>query len=88
MWCTWTGRRETKAEPVEGKHQLYSFLTCEPNAVVEPIHPKAKHVILTTAEEMDVWMRAEWSEASGLQRPLPDDTLQFVAKGERKDPAA
>ncbi|MGX1306214.1 putative SOS response-associated peptidase YedK [Amorphus suaedae] len=53
MWCTWTGARRTEAEPVQGEHQLYSFPTCAPNALVAPIHPKAMPVILTTAEEMD-----------------------------------
>jgi putative SOS response-associated peptidase YedK len=35
------------------------FLTTSPNAIVEPIHPKAMPLILTTDEERDVWMRAE-----------------------------
>jgi putative SOS response-associated peptidase YedK len=36
---------------VPGHHVVYGFLTTAPNAVVEPIHPKAD-------EERDVWMRA------------------------------
>jgi hypothetical protein len=34
--------------PIPGPHLVYGFPTTAPNAVVEPIHPKAISVILTT----------------------------------------
>jgi putative SOS response-associated peptidase YedK len=81
----WTGVRGTKAEPAEGEHLLYSFLTSEPNGVVEAIHPKAMPVILTTPEEYESWLSAPADEAL-RQRPLPDDMLEIVAEGSRSDP--
>jgi putative SOS response-associated peptidase YedK len=86
LWCTWHGVRGTKKASEEGKHLLYAFLTTMSNNVVRPVHAKAMPVILTTPEEWDLWLSAEPQEALKMQRPLPDDALKIVARGEKEDP--
>lgn len=88
VWCSWTGKRGTKSNPIDGEHLLFGFLMTDANAVVKPIHPKAMPVILTTEGEIEQWMTAPAPEALELQRPLPDDVLQIVARGEREDDMA
>lgn len=82
IWTTWTGERGSIKTPRGGDHQLYGFLTCDPNGIVAPIHPKAMPVILTTADEIDLWLSAPWEEAKTLQRPLPDNQLILLPTGE------
>jgi putative SOS response-associated peptidase YedK len=84
---TWHGRRGTKANPVEGEHQLFGFLTTESNAEVGAIHPKAMPVILTQSNEIEAWLTLPTADALKLQKPLPDGALKIVARGEKQDGA-
>ena len=84
LWTPWRGVRGPKSAPVEGEHELFGFLTTEANAIVAPIHPKAMPVILTKPRKPTL-ARGGHGRALKLQRPLPDDALRIVAKGEKED---
>lgn len=74
-----------KVKEGETTNDIFAFLTTEPNDIVGAYHPKAMPVILTTEEEIETWMTATPAEALALQRPLPDQILQVVARGAKKD---
>ncbi len=42
-------------------------------------------MILTTPTEFERWLEADTVNAVELQRPLPDNALRIVAKGEKED---
>ncbi len=83
IWTNWTCVRKVKEG--ETTNDLFGFLTTEPNDIVEPIHPKAMPVILTTPRQIEAWLTAPSEEALKLQRPLPEGQLRIVARGEKKD---
>jgi putative SOS response-associated peptidase YedK len=87
IWTTWHGKRGTKANPVEGEHQLFGFLTTDANAEVEAIHPKAMPVIFTESGQIEKWLTTPLPEALALQTPLPDGALKIVARGAKEDGA-
>ena len=70
----WTSVRKLKEGPVTT--DLCGFLTCEPNAEVGAVHPKAMPVVLTDPDEFEMWMTAPWEIAAELQRPLPGGALE------------
>lgn len=78
IWTPWHGTRGSMKTPRTGTHEIFAFLTCEPNGEVRAVHPKAMPVILTRKEEIEIWMTADWGRARDLQRPMADGALQIV----------
>ena len=83
IWTRWTSVRKVKEG--ETTNDLFAFLTTDANADLGTIHPKAMPVILTTPDEIDIWLTAPRQEALQLQHPLPDGLLSIVARGGRQD---
>lgn len=76
FWTPWKGVQ--KVRDGEREFELYGFLTTSPNEIVSPIHQKAMLAILTTQEEVDLWLTGEWDAVKHLQRPLPGNMLVVV----------
>lgn len=52
----------------------YTFLTCEPNALVAPLHPKAMPVVLEPAL-CEEWLSTDYSGACAMALPFPADRM-------------
>ena len=57
----------------EGRNR-FAFLTCEPNPLVAPLHPKAMPVILQP-EDYDRWLDGEAADACSLAQPFPSQLM-------------
>lgn len=55
--------------------------------MVEPIHPKAMPVTMTTDEEREVWIHAPWTRQRRYNG-LRDDALRIVMRGAEKEDRA
>lgn len=54
--------------------KVFAFLTCEPNPLVAPLHPKAMPVILQETD-YQAWLTAQWEEAKALVTPYPSQLM-------------
>lgn len=64
---------QSKADDM-GPQKVFAFLTCAPNPLVAPLHPKAMPVILQEAD-YDAWLTADWAEAAQLAVPFPSQMM-------------
>lgn len=61
--------------PLDGGAKSYAFLTCEPNSLVAPVHPKAMPVILHQEDEQR-WLKGE---SGDLVAPFPSQLMTMDA---------
>ena len=83
IWRSFKGRLKADEDPVE--LQTYAFLTTLPNSVVRPVHPSRMPVMLSSADEMDMWLEGTPEEAFALARPFADDGMAIIQAGASKE---
>jgi putative SOS response-associated peptidase YedK len=52
----------------------FTMVTCDPNELVAPIHPKAMITILHEAD-WDRWLRGSYDDVVALQQPYPSELM-------------
>lgn len=60
-----------------GCTRAYASLTCEPNPIVAPIHPKAMPVVLHEEDE-ERWLSCSFNEAIALAQPFPSQPMSLA----------
>ena len=90
-FCEWSGEKGSKVahwfnvkdQPVFffaglQKGDRFAFLTCEPNSIVEPIHPKAMPVIIDDSD-CQSWLASGYDEAIALVKPYPSNQMEMAS---------
>ncbi|MGY2733653.1 putative SOS response-associated peptidase YedK [Sphingomonas sp. UYP23] len=52
----------------------FTMVTCNPNELVAPIHPKSMITVLEPADH-DRWLRGSYDDVVALQQPYPADRM-------------
>lgn len=52
----------------------FTMVTCDPNELVAPIHPKAMITILAP-EDQDRWLTSDYEAIVSMQRPYPAERM-------------
>ena len=60
--------------PTAEEGKAFAFLTCEPNPLVAPLHPKAMPVILPEADYR-AWLTGDWDDTQALACPYPSQLI-------------
>ena len=58
---------------------FYAFLTCEANATVGAVHPKAMPVMLRPGADVAQWLDSDHARACELARPFSDTAMRRVS---------
>jgi putative SOS response-associated peptidase YedK len=58
-----------------GDQRYFAMVTCDPNDLVAPIHPKAMITILKPADH-EQWLSGSYEDVVALQRPYPADQMR------------
>jgi len=57
-----------------GAQRWFAMMTCDPNALVAPIHPKAMITILR-ADDQERWLTGSYDDVVALQRPYAAEKM-------------
>ncbi len=57
-----------------GERRYFAMVTCDPNTLVAPIHPKAMITILRT-EDHGRWLTGSSDDVLALQKPYPTERM-------------